>query len=645
MLPNLSALAVDTSPTSASPKRVARETAPPNLEGLPPELFQKIIQDTLFRPNPRLVCAEVARLLGTSKSVSAELTEQLFERLCDHFHWLMVLVAHENYTALTGGPQVTETRKQWFLRVCGARRKVHDEVVRRLTTDDKKFLMRGATFSPTTGWPLLDEFFIVSDRPLSGLYNTLASQVTSGSLDWIALILAQATYRIGENTAATAELVRDLKDRNKLWRMLAPAAVKTNGMSLQFMGEYRNNRDVILAAVRQDGLAVEYAPVFEEENDAEFAKEVAMEAVKQNGMAWQELNYKLPVLKADDDAELEPWVRALAFAAVKQNPASFEHMLPDKLAGNRELVLEVVKTKPGLLYHSSDQNLQRELMSNKDFAMRAMLDDHRSVVIAPAAVRDDSCLMVEVILKFPDALEHVSERLRNTFHVVLAAVLGDPHALTYASDALKNNRELVLRAVEQNVKAMWHVSDALRADREFVLQVMKMKDGGDMLGYVSNGTLEDDEEIVRAAVQTSPREGLSAASVRLRSNVEIVKLAIESTDKSANAVGDVLRQMGDELHDSLEMFKFVFELGVPDFGIVLGAWTETPLVWYFNETKRGKDLVYVHSALRNDFDVVLAAVSVDGLALEFASWMLRQNSEIVAAAIAQNPEARQFAIR
>ena len=639
MLPNLSSLAVDTSPTSAPAKRVARETAPPNLEGLPPGLFQKIIKDTLFRPDPRLVCADVARLLGTSKSVSAELTERLFERLCDHFHWLMVLVAHQNYTYMTGGPQVTETRKQWFLRVCAARRKVHDEVVRRLATD--------LTFSPTTGWPLYDEYYTDYDlhRPLSGLYNTLASQVTSGSLDWIALILAQATYRIGDNTAATAELVRDLEDRNKLSPMLARAAVKTNGMSLQYVGEYRNHRDVILAAVRQDGLAVQYAPVFGQANDTEFAKEVAMEAVKQNGTVWFELSYKLPQLEPDDETQLEPWVRDLAFAAVKQNPNSFEYMSADKLTGDRELVLEVMKTKPGLLYRCSDQNLQRELMSNKDFAMRAMLDDHRSVVIAPAAVRDDSCLMVEVILKFPDALEHVSERLRNTFHVVLAAVLGDPHALTYASESLRSNRELVLRAVEQTVKAAWHVSDALRADRGFVLQVMKMKDGGAMLEYFSNGTFEDDEEIVRAAVRTSPREGLSAASDRLKNNVTIVKLAIESTDKSAGAVVDVLYQMGLDLVQSLELFKFVFELGVPDFGIVLGAWTETPLVWYFNETKRGKDLAHVHLALRNDFDVVLAAVSVDGLALEFASWMLRQNSEIVAAAIAQNPEARQFANR
>lgn len=640
MLPNLSSLSVD-APTSAPATAPGKRMAPP-LKELPQDLLQKVLNATLFRSDPRAVCADVAALLQSSKSVNETMTEQLFERLCVHFHWASVLSAYQNVAAYEGRLQAIETYKKWFLRVCGARRKLHDEVVRRLGND--RYLRDGATYSPETGWPLLDEYFVGSDRPLAGLFEALTSELAPDSLDWLAVTIAQATYRLGENTGVTAMLIADLANAINLSSALAHAAVKTNGMSLEYVGDFRYNRDVILGAVRQDGYAIVHAPIFfGQESDFEFVKEVVMEAVKQNGLVWSELNSHLPQLRSyEPDWPWEPWVRDLAFAAVRQNAKSFESMYPTELTDDRELVELVVKTKPGLIVRCTDWNLKRRLMGDKAFALRAMLDDDRSVSIAPDAFRDDACMMTEVLLSHPMALEDVSARLQDTDHVVLAAVLGNAYALQYASTRLKNEPDIVIRAAESDPEALLHASKNLRANRSFMLRVMELRDGGRALQYASE-SLRDDAFFVRAAILTSPERAFEEASARLRNDLAIVKLAIESTDHTPYTISSVLRAMGDEMLASVELFRFVFEMSV--FGnpqYLLDRWLAPPLIWYFETTKRGRDLAHVNEGMRDDFDVVLAAVKADGLALQSASWRLRGNLEIASAATTQNAEARRF---
>jgi uncharacterized protein YihD (DUF1040 family) len=101
--------------------------------------------------------------------------------------------------------------------------------------------------------------------------------------------------------------------------------------------------------------------------------------------------------------------------------------------------------------------------------------------------------------------------------------------------------------------------------------------------------------------------------------------------------------MGNSPRNDVELFEFFFKLeSESGFRMSLDQWQKDPLIWYFQEKKRGRHLSYVNDVMKDDFDVVLAAVKADGLALEFAGWRLRGNLEIVSAATMQNGKALRF---
>jgi hypothetical protein len=88
------------------------------------------------------------------------------------------------------------------------------------------------------------------------------------------LVVMAAVRRDGLQLQFASERLRD--DYN-----IVLTAVKQNGLALEFAsGRLQNNRDIVLAAVKQNGLALEFASVGLRKN-----RDIVLEAVKQNGMA------------------------------------------------------------------------------------------------------------------------------------------------------------------------------------------------------------------------------------------------------------------------------------------------------------------------------------------------------------------------
>ena len=174
------------------------------------------------------------------------------------------------------------------------------------------------------------------------------------------------------------------------------------------------DREVVLAAVKQNGWAIQYASV-----QLKADREVVLAAVKQNGLA---LNYASVELRAD---------REVVLAAVEEDGWALKYasaeLRADRevvLAADREVVLTAVKRNGWALDYASV-----ELQADRDVVLAAVKQDGR-------------------------ALEYASVELQADREVVLAAVQQDGYALNYASFELKADREIREAASKQSAHAV-----------------------------------------------------------------------------------------------------------------------------------------------------------------------------------------------
>jgi hypothetical protein len=198
--------------------------------------------------------------------------------------------------------------------------------------------------------------------------------------------------------------------------VLLAAARRGGARFLQRLSPEAHDRDVVLAAVAEDGAALEHAGPFRADDV------VVLTAVLQSGTA---LRYADPELQRRYE---------LALAAVRSDGLALRHV-PPPLNGSADLMLAAVQSNGLALQYVSDA-----------------LRDNRDVVLA--AVRGDGL-----------ALKHASASLRDNLEVVLAAVRGDGLALKYASAGLRNTREVVTAAVSKDRAAIRFASGRLLRDR------------------------------------------------------------------------------------------------------------------------------------------------------------------------------------
>ncbi len=133
---------------------------------------------------------------------------------------------------------------------------------------------------------------------------------------------------------------------------------------------FRNDKEVVLEAVKQGGWALEYTSD-ELKND----KEVVLEAVKQNGHA---LYFASKRLRDDKEVVLE---------AVKQDAMALEYT-SDELKNDKEVVLEAVKQDYWALEYASD-----ELKNNKEVVLEAVKQDGWALELASDKLRNDKDIL------------------------------------------------------------------------------------------------------------------------------------------------------------------------------------------------------------------------------------------------------------
>ncbi|MBA3721977.1 MAG: DUF4116 domain-containing protein [Parachlamydiaceae bacterium] len=314
-----------------------------------------------------------------------------------------------------------------------------------------------------------------------------------------------------------------------------------------------------------------------------------------------------------------------------------------KLQNNPEVVLLILKgsteyynrTKRipniyqgGVVIHSMDYYLRHypfispELVKDKDFAISAVKEAENFLKFVPANLQDDEDVVLAAIQHKQNyeecPFQYASDRLRNKKNVVLEAVRVNPRALQFA-EAYINDPEVIEEAVKTDPVGFRYASTELRNNKSYVFSLLEK--GYNRIFKYLPPALKNDFDFMKQAVSI---RGFSLfyASTALKNHKELVLIAIKNCPET-------IENISSELQEDPEVVAAALDQD-PE---VLTALSDTQQNIKTNVLKSvsrdGKMLDWVIKKFRDDFDVVLAAVKNNPLALQYASDRLKQHPDII----------------
>ena len=197
-----------------------------------------------------------------------------------------------------------------------------------------------------------------------------------------------------------------------------------------------SDRATVLAAVRKDGILLEFAPDFLRSRD----KDVVLAALGNTGLALQFVGYPL---RADRDIVLA----AVTNSGTEQSRRRVFLYADASLRDDPEIIIRAIKIDPSVFQWAPSQ--LREWIPE----VMAAAIEHGAVEFHP---------------------EMQPKELREAKNVVLAAVAKDGRrALPWAAFHFRDNKEVVIAACQNNGLALEFASESLRADRKVVLAALQ----------------------------------------------------------------------------------------------------------------------------------------------------------------------------
>lgn len=173
--------------------------------------------------------------------------------------------------------------------------------------------------------------------------------------------------------------------------------------------------------------------------------------------------------------------------------------------------------------------------------------------------------------------------------------------------------------------------DQVRGSADMVRKVVRQD--GDLLRF-AGGSLQDNAEIVKAAVQADAGVALRYASPRLQGDKSIVTLSVTNW-------GSSLEFASDKLKNDSEVCKAALSSG---HGRAALKYVSNPQVVKEAVARNGLLLEFASENMKNNLDVVAAAVWNNGDALQYASSSLRGHRDVVACAVSSDSgHALQYA--
>lgn len=272
------------------------------------------------------------------------------------------------------------------------------------------------------------------------------SKIPAGhTIDLISMFTPFSQEKIGMINSVTTipYLLGSLTDAQKQDFDIVLAAVRRDGTALQFASpELKDNEDIVFAAVTNAGIALKFAS-----NRLKNDMNISIAAIENSHHSFWEVS---PLLRLKKD---------FAVKAVEKNASVLDSLLPE-ISYDEDVVLAAVRQDGRLLYHRG------ELRSNQKIAIAAITQNAVAFMHASKELRNNRNFVLEALeangLALCYVLQEFNKKYKNDKGVMLAAVRQNGLALRFAPKKFRGDRDVVLAAVEENPDALQYASNQFK---------------------------------------------------------------------------------------------------------------------------------------------------------------------------------------
>lgn len=383
--------------------------------------------------------------------------------------------------------------------------------------------------------------------------------------------------------------------------------------------DLRDNKDVVLRAVRFNPQALQYAS---EKMRSDL--DVITEAVKRD---WDLFQFTCIRLVKEGDVDWSTSSLPEASGILPEYEREFVVNNAFRFAGvklrqNEGFVLSILKMQEGMAF----SYVSKKLKSDREFLVKAVSTGYRVLSYVDEAFQNDKKIVLAAVQSSGIALRWASSRLKADKEVVLAAIKQRPCALYDADVVLRNSKEFILEAMKQDKTVLQY------ATKEVALEVVNQR--GWALQYVSQA-LKDDKEFIKSAV-CHIGGVLEYAPEKFRTDPDVVLAAVLQFGGALRYASDALQADPDIVIPAVKQYGGALQY-------VKGGLNGRRKVVMEAVKNMGAALEHAAPELQNEKDVVLEAVKKDPLSLRWAKYDMRDNEEIVSAAVNRDGRALEFA--
>jgi hypothetical protein len=319
-------------------------------------------------------------------------------------------------------------------------------------------------------------------------------------------------------------------------------------------------------------------------------------AVKLNGEA---LKYASDVIKDNDQ---------IVKSAVRSSCWALEHA-SDRLKSDENIVLESLRVRSNL--YDNYLAFPQQLLTSRDFILKLIEANPYNIKFIPKTLREDAILYASAIAADSSILE---SRLR--------AFDEETYKKLYL---LLENKDIATEVILKNVYVFNYLSAELKTHEEFVLNLINRLVELEPKGGIT--TCGQKRDLLTSIIQCN------------RNNEGIVLASLKHTMDDSYLGEIIFRNISQDLYSDIDfisramkangfLIKYIPHNLKDNKAIFLSALNNL----YKRERRRmGNDspLLHASDSLRQDIDVVTAAIRTDGKAIAFVSEKLRNNVDLV----------------